>query len=159
MKCEIRSWISLRAKSSASLLQKLLHCVANNDITQMKLKIPPCFVLNISRKKCCVPVPGSSSSIFIIVGAHFRSTPIIMLASSHRISPLKTLPWAFTKWWWCSRRKCLNISFIGRVSVQSNSGHCTGLNGQISSCSRRFWKQKKYERFPEREERENARIF
>ena len=36
---------------------------------------PPCFVRRISRKKCWVPVPGSSSSIFIMVGAHFRSTP------------------------------------------------------------------------------------
>ena len=102
--------------------------------------VPPCFVLRISKKKCCVPEPGSSSSIFIIVGAHFLSTPIIILQSSQRMSPLKTLPWALTKWWWCSRRKCLKISFIGRVSEQSNSGHCTGLKEQISSCSRRFWK-------------------
>ena len=35
--------------------------------------LPPCLVRSISKKKCWVPVPGSSSSIFIIVGAHFRS--------------------------------------------------------------------------------------
>ena len=89
--------------------------------------IPPCLVLKISKKKCWVPVPGSSSSIFIIVGAHFLSMPMIMLESSQRMSPLKTFPCALTKWWWCSKRKCLKISFIGRVSEQSNSGHCTGL--------------------------------
>ena len=90
----------------------------------------PCFVRSISRKKCWVPwlvdwlveevreappdadplrsVDSSGSSDtkprsgsnFIIVGAHFRSTPIIILESSQRISPLKTLPCAFTKWWW-----------------------------------------------------------